>query len=183
MLRDRLSETRYFHCLDGKPGLNRYGQLDTERFAVDVSLWFIAVFALVWAAGPLTQVLFLIAPELHHRLGLTEANALKPEFHWYLLEERAIAYADLICVACGLTFLVLALLNKPSAVIFGLYNCACYVYVASISIPRWLLLGHHDLSPLPREQLIGYFTYMALYLLFGLYGLGYLWRLTRLQFQ
>ena len=146
---------------------------------MEVNAWFIAFFVLMWIVGPLTQLLQLIAPELHHRLGLTEAGALKPEFKWYLLEERAIAYADLTCLVSGIAFVWLALLDKSSALIFGLYSCACYVYAASISIPRWLLLAKHELSPQPGRQMPAYVSYMVLYLLFGLYGLFYLWGLVQ----
>lgn len=142
---------------------------------MEISAGFIAIFTLMWIAGPLTQVLFLAAPKLHHKLGLMEADAYKPEYRWYLLEERAIAYADMTKVISGIVFVWLALLGIPAASIFGLYVCACYVYIASISIPRWLLLSRDSLSPLPRKQLAIYISYMVLFLLFGLYGLSYLW--------
>ena len=38
--------------------------------SLHVSGWFLATFVLLWIAAPLTQLLFLVAPELHHRLGL-----------------------------------------------------------------------------------------------------------------
>lgn len=142
---------------------------------MDINAWFVVFFALAWIAGPLTQVVFLAAPKLHYQLGLTEAGAYKPEFRWYLLEEKAIAGADLTNVFSGAAFVWLALLGDDSALIFGLYTCACYVYIASMSIPRWLLLAKHELSPLPARQLAVYVPYMALFLLFGLYGLFYLW--------
>ncbi len=146
---------------------------------MNASVWFIIVFALVWMAGPLTQVLFLTAPRFHHKLGLTEADVYEPRFKWYLLEERAIAYADLTNLVSGIAFLSLALLGERLALVFGLYSCACYVYIASISIPRWLMLAKHDLCPLPGRQLPFYVAYMALYCLFGLYGLFYLWGLAQ----
>ncbi|NNJ98751.1 MAG: hypothetical protein HKP12_16520 [Gammaproteobacteria bacterium] len=146
---------------------------------MEVSTWFIVIFVLMWLAGPLTQVLFLIAPKLHHKIGLTEADALKPEFKWFLLDERAIAYADLTYFLSGITFVVLVLQDDRSALVFGLYSCACYVYVASLAIPRWLLLGKHGISPLPAKQLPVYFSYMIMFMLFGLYGLYYLWGLTQ----
>ena len=146
---------------------------------MEVGAWFITFFVLVWIAGPVTQLLFLIAPKLHHKLGMTEADALKPEFKWFLLDEKAIAFADMTYLVSGIAFLVLVLLDEKTALIFGLYNCACYVYAASISIPRWLLLAKHELSPLPGRQLPVYLSYMVLYLLFGLYGLFYLWGLAQ----
>ena len=132
----------------------------------------------MWTAGPLTQVLHLMAPELHYRLGLMEADAYKPEFKWYLLEEKAIAIADMTYLASGAAFILLALLGNDTAVIFGLYSCACYVYFAATYIPRTALLTKHNLSPVSRKQLGGYIAYASLYLLFGLYGLFYLWGLA-----
>ena len=144
-----------------------------------VSTWFIVVFVLMWIAGPLTQLLQLIAPKLHHKLGLTEASALNPEFKWFLLDEKAIAVADMTYLVAGIAFVWLSLLGNHLALIFGLYTCACYVFIASYTIPRWLLLAKHELLPMPRKQLAVYTAYMTLYLLFGLYGLIYLWGLVQ----
>lgn len=146
---------------------------------MEVAVWFVVVFVIMWVAGPLGQVLFLIAPKLHHRLGMTEANALKPEFRWFLLDERAIAYADLTYLVSGIAFIWLAVLGNRTALIFGLYTCACYVYIAALTIPRWLLLTRDGLNPAPREQLAVYIAYMVLYCSFGLYGLFYLWGLAQ----
>lgn len=146
---------------------------------MEVSSWFIVVFVLAWLAGPATQFLFLVAPKLHHRLGMTEANALKPEFKWFLLDERAIAFADMTSFMSGVAFVWLALLGNRTALIFGLYSCACYVYIAPLALSRWRLLAQNDLSPLPRGQAAIYYIYMVLFLIFGLYGLIYLWGLTQ----
>ena len=146
---------------------------------MEVSVWFVVAFILFWIAGPLTQVLFLIAPELHHRLGLTEADALKPEFKWFILDERALAIADITYLVAGIAFVWLAFLDNRSALIFGMYTCACYVYIASLAISRWLLLAKHELSPLPKRQLPVYVSYMVAFLLFGLCSLFYLWGLAQ----
>lgn len=147
---------------------------------MEVSVWFVVAFILFWIAGPLTQVLFLVAPKLHHRLGLTEADALKPEFKWFILDEKAVAIADITYLVAGIAFVWLALTNNGSALIFGTFTCACYVYIASLAISRWLLLAKHELSPLPKRQLPVYMSYMIAFLLFGLYGLFYLWGLAKL---
>jgi len=39
---------------------------------MEVSVWFLAVFITMWALGPATQVLQLLAPKLHMKLGLME---------------------------------------------------------------------------------------------------------------
>ncbi len=144
-----------------------------------MSAWFIAVFILMWIAGPATQLLQLLAPKLHMKLGLMEADAFKPEFKWFLLEEKAVAYADMTFLVSGIAFVWLALLEDRTALIFGLYTSACYVYFASTYIPRILLLTRHNLSPVSRKQLGVYLSYACLFLLFGLYGLFYLWGLIQ----
>ena len=145
---------------------------------METSTWFITVFVLVWLAGSTTQILFLVAPKLHHKLGLTEAKALEPDFRWFILDEKAIAYADITHAISGLAFIVLALSGDRTALIFGLYSCACYVYISCLAVSRWLMLGKEGISPLDPKQHSFYFSYMGLLLLFGLYGLYYLWGLA-----
>ena len=146
---------------------------------MEISTFFIVVFILMWIAGPATQLLQLLAPKLHMKLGLMEADAFKPEFKWFLLEQKAIAIADMTFLVSGIAFVWLALLGNETALLFGLYSCACYVYFASTFIPSTLLLSKHNLSPVSRKQLGGYMVYASLYLLFGLYGLFYLWGLAQ----
>ena len=146
---------------------------------MEVSVWFVVVFVLMWVAAPVTQALFLVAPKLHHKLGMTEDKALKPDFRWFLLDEKAIAIADMTYFVSGGAFIWLALLGNQTALIFGLYSCACYVYIALLAISRWLLLGKNQLSPMSARQAPIYMTYMVLFLVFGLYGLFYLWGLAQ----
>ncbi len=144
-----------------------------------VSVWFFVFFVLAWLAAPVTQVLFLIAPKLHHKLGMTEDRALEPEFRWFLLDEKAIAIADMNYLVAGAAIMVLALLGSQTALIFGLYSCACYVYIGVLAISRWRLFGKNNLSPISAGQLPFYMAYMLFFLLFGLYGLFYLWGLAQ----
>ena len=146
---------------------------------MEVSAWFLAIFVIVWIAAPGTQLLFLAAPKLYHRLGVTEDKALRPEFRWFLLDEKSIAIADLTYLFSGGAFILLALRENPAALIFGLYSCTCYVYVAPLAISRWLLLGRNQLSPMSRGQMPIYMAYMITLFVFGLYGLFYLWGLAR----
>ena len=143
-----------------------------------VNTWFLVVFVLTWIAAPVTQALFLVAPKVHHKLGMTEENALKPEFRWFLLDEKSIAIADMTYLASGAAFIWLALLGSRTALIFGLYSCACYVYIAILAISRWTLFGKNQLSPISEGQLPIYTGYMVVFFIFGLYGLFYLWGLT-----
>lgn len=137
------------------------------------------VFILMWIASAGTQLLQLVAPKLHMKLGLTEADAFKPEFKWFLLEQKAIAIGDMTYFVSGIAFVWLALLGNETALIFGLYSCACYVYFAATFIPSTLLLVKYNLSPVSRKQLVAYMFYAVLFLLFGLYGLFYLWGLAQ----
>ena len=145
---------------------------------MEVSVWFLVLFALVWVAVPVTQLLFLVAPKLHHRLGMTEDAALAPRFRWFLLDEKAIATADMTYLISGAVFIWQALLGNKVALIFGLYSCACYVYVAPMAISRWRLLGKHELSPMSTGQLPFYMAYMGILGAFGVFGLIYLWGLA-----
>ncbi len=145
---------------------------------MEISLWFILLFALTLIIGPFTQLLHLVAPDLHRRLGLMETRAFEPEFKWYLLEEKAIAIADMVYLITGLLFMVFAVLGWEIALIFGLYTCICYIYFSTIYIPRTILLIKHDLSPVSSKQLGIYLSYLILFLAFGLFGLVYLWSLV-----
>ena len=120
------------------------------RANVEIDTWFIVVFILLWVAGPVTQLLQLVAPKLHLKLGLTETDAFKPEFKWFLLDEKGIAIGDMTYFASGAVFIWLALVENETALIFGLYSCACYVYIAAFSTSRMLLLTKHGLYPAPK---------------------------------
>ena len=143
-----------------------------------VNVWFLSVFIIAWLAAPVTQAIFLVAPRLHHKLGMTEENAFKPEFRWFLLDEKAIAIADMTYLVSGGIFIWLALVGSETALIFGFYSCACYVYIAVLAISRWRLFGSNDLSPIAKGQLPVYMAYMVFFFVFGLYGLFYLWGLV-----
>jgi hypothetical protein len=148
---------------------------------MDISVWFIVVFVIMWIIGPLSQVLMLVAPKLHMWLGLMEADAYKPEFKWFLLEQKSIAYADLTQLASGVGFLALALADNEWAPLFGIFSCAIYVYFPAQWLADILLLIQHDISPVRPAQLRIYLVYMALFVAFGLYGMYYLFDLTLTQ--
>ena len=71
---------------------------------MQIDIWFIVLFIIMWALGPATQVLQLIAPKLHFKLGLMEKAAFEPEFKWFRLNERGTAYADLTHFFAGIAF-------------------------------------------------------------------------------
>ncbi len=145
---------------------------------MEISLWFILLFAFMLIIGPFTQLLQLIAPELHKKLGLTEAKAFEPEFKWFLLEEKAFAIADMSFLITGLLFIAYSLLGSQVALILGLYTCVCYIYFGLIYITRVYLLTKHSLSPIAENQLRTYLLYAALFLAFGVFGVSHLWGLV-----
>ncbi len=140
--------------------------------------WFIIVFIGLWIAGPLTQLLQLVAPALHRKLGLMEAKAFEPEFKWFLLEERAIAMADLSFIISGLMFVIGAIGGHTWALPFGFFTCAIYFYFGLMCILRWVLLGQNNLSPLSAGQIKVYVMYMGIFVISGLFGMVYLWGKT-----
>ncbi len=140
-----------------------------------IDMWFVIGFIVLWVLGPLTQLLQLIAPSLHKKLGLMEARAFEPEFKWFQVEERAIAIADMSFLLSGVVFVIGALGGRAWAIPFGFFTCAIYVYFGLMCLSRWALLGRHGLSPLSPGQLKVYVLYIGVFILFGLFGMIYLW--------
>ena len=103
---------------------------------MEISLWFILLFSFTLIIGPFTQLLQLIVPELHKKPGLMEAKSFEPEFKWFLLEEKAVAIADMSFLITGLLFITFSLLGRQAALIFGLYTCVCYNYFGLIYINK-----------------------------------------------
>ena len=128
---------------------------------MQISLWFIILFSFMLIIGPITQLLQLIAPKLHMKLGLQEAKAFEPEFKWFLLEEKAVAIADMSFLITGLLFIIFSVFGMQAALIFGLYTCACYSYFGLIYITRTYLLTKHSLSPTASNQILTYLIYFA----------------------
>ena len=145
---------------------------------MEVSVWFIAVFVIMWLLGPASQVLQLIAPKTHKKLGFTEAAAFEPEFRWFLLYERGTAYADLTYFVAGIAFVVLALGGHRVALIFGIYTCAAWVFVMTQYLVQLTLLSRENLHPVSEGQIGFYRVYGVAYIAFGLFGMAYLWGLA-----
>lgn len=55
---------------------------------MQIDTWSIVFFIIMWALGPATQVLQLIASQLRYKLGMMEKAAFEPEFKWFRLNER-----------------------------------------------------------------------------------------------
>ncbi len=139
------------------------------------SYWFLALFFLFLLLGPGTQVLQLVAPKLHHRLGLTEKAALEPKFRWFQLYERGTAYADLTQLTAGVAFMVLALLGNRHAIVFGIYTCSAYVFVMTQFLAQLVLLSRENLHPASKGQFVSFGVYALSFIIFGIFGIAYLW--------
>ena len=142
---------------------------------MNLDIWFIIVFIVLWIVGPLTQLLQIVAPSWHMKLGLMEGKAFDPEFKWYRLEEKATAIADISFLLSGIVFVVGAVQGQAWAIPFGFFTCAVYLYFGLVCIFRWVLLGKHNLSPLLPRQLKAYILYIGVFVVFGLFGMIYLW--------
>lgn len=58
---------------------------------MEIIAWFIAVSLIMWILGPVTQVLQVVAPTLHTRLGLMEAQGDTWKFPCVQLEQQPVA--------------------------------------------------------------------------------------------
>ena len=145
---------------------------------MQIDIWFIVLFVIMWALGPATQVLQLIAPKLHYKLGLMEKAAFEPEFKWFRLNERGTAYADLTHFFAGIAFVWLAIAGNETALVFGLYTCSVYLFVMTQYLVQLVLLTSQNLHPVSKDQIGFYVVYAGLFIAFGLYGLFYLWAIA-----
>jgi hypothetical protein len=145
---------------------------------MQIDIWFIVLFIIMWALGPATQVLQLIAPQLHYKLGLMEKAAFEPEFKWFRLNERGTAYADLTHFCAGIAFVWLAIVGNETALVFGLYTCSVYLFVMTQYLVQLVLLTSQNLHPVSKDQIGFYVVYAGLFIAFGLYGLFYLWAIA-----
>jgi len=145
---------------------------------MQIDIWFIVFFVIMWALGPATQVLQLIAPQLHYKLGLMEKAAFEPEFKWFRLYERGTAYADLTYFFAGIAFVWLAIAGNETALVFGLYTCSVYLFVMTQYLVQLVLLTRQNLHPVSKDQIGFYVVYAGLFIAFGLYRLFYLWAIA-----
>ena len=141
-----------------------------------IEIWFLVVFILSWLLGPFTQLIMIISPKLHQKMGFMEKKAYLPEFRWYALMHRGTAYADMTFLLSGAMFVIGALLEKSWCIPFGFFTCAVYVYFSLTYIFQTILLTKNELCPISRDQLPAYFLYGGAFFVFGLYGIFYLSR-------
>lgn len=137
---------------------------------------FISIFILLLILGPLTQLLQIINLPLHVKWGLSEHIILQPEFGWFRADELAIAWADMTYFVTGIAFVIGAFLRKSWSIPCGLYTSACWFFIMLLARIRWPLLEANGFGVLGSDQSLLFYLYAYVYMLFGLFGMYYLWQ-------
>jgi len=141
---------------------------------------FIGIFTLLLIMGPLTQLLFIINQPLHVKLGLSEYIILQPEYGWFKADEMAIAWADMTYLMTGVAFIIGAFLRKPWSIPCGFYTSAAWSFILLMARFRWPLLEANGFGVLGADQVNFFYGYAYLYILFGWFGMYYLWKNRRI---
>ncbi len=140
-----------------------------------LSYVFIGMFIFLWLLGPLTQLLQIINLPLHIEWGLSEAIILEPEFGWFRADELAIAWADMSYLLTGFIFIVGVFLRKEWSIPFGFYTFATWSFILLMCRIRWPLLEANGFDVISGDQEFLFYTYAVIYILFGWFGMFYLW--------
>jgi hypothetical protein len=141
-----------------------------------LSPFFLATFVLLWVLGPLTQLLQIVNLDLHVAWGLSEAIILEPEFGWFRADELAIAWADMTYLLAGAVFVVGAFLRRSWAIPFGFYTCATWSFILLLARIRWPLLEAAGFDVVTGGQQRLFYVFATIYIVFGWFGMVYLWR-------
>lgn len=126
--------------------------------------------------GPLTQLIQIISLPLHVQWGLSESIILEPGFGWFRADELAIAWADMTYLIAGAVFLVGAFLRKSWSIPFGFYTVATWSFILLMCRIRWVLLENNGFDVIAGDQQVLFYIYASVYILFGWFGMIYLWR-------
>ncbi|MDJ0639808.1 MAG: hypothetical protein QNJ20_13305 [Paracoccaceae bacterium] len=140
-----------------------------------LSYIFVAAFILLWIAGPLTQLLFIMKPSLHQSWGLSSPIMLDPEFGWHKADELAIAWADMTYLVAGAVFVIGAMMRRSWAIPFGLYTSAAWSFILLLAMIRWPLLEANGFGVISGDQKIAFYAYAIVYVVFGWFSMVYLW--------
>lgn len=141
-----------------------------------LSYSFIGIFIFLWIVGPLTQLLQIINLPLHVEWGLSEMKILDPEYGWFRADELAIAWADMTYLVAGAIFVVGVFLRKSWCLPFGLYTCAAWSFILLLLRIRWSLLESSGFDVIESNQEPMFYAYSYFFVLFGWFGLVYLWK-------
>ena len=137
---------------------------------------FIGLFIILWFLGPMTQLIQIINLPLHIDLGLSERLILDPEFGWFRADELAIAWADMTYLVAGIVFVIGVFLRRSWSLAFGFYTLATWSFILLIALIRWSLLDAGGYQVLGKGQEALYRIYAVVYVIFGWFGMVYLWR-------
>ncbi len=140
-----------------------------------LSYIFVAAFILLWIAGPLTQLLFIVKPSLHQSWGLSSPIMLDPEFGWHKADELAIAWADMTYLVAGAVFVIGAMMRRSWAIPFGFYTSAAWSFILLLAMIRWPLLEANGFGVISGDQKIAFYAYAIVYVVFGWFSMVYLW--------
>ena len=145
-----------------------------------LSYIFIGIFIFLWFIGPVTQLIQIISLPLHVQWGLSEHIILEPEFGWFKADELSIAWADMTYLVAGAIFVVGAFLRKPWSIPFGFYTLAVWSFIMLLARIRWPLLESNGFDVVAGDQEIIFYIYAYIFILFGWFGMFYLWRNRRI---
>ena len=137
---------------------------------------FIGLYILLWLLGPLTQLIQIVNLPLHVKMGFSEARILEPEFGWFQADELAIAWADMTYLVAGIIFIVGVFLRRSWSLPFGFYSLSAWSFILLVTLIRWPLLEAGGFGVIAQEQKVVYYPYAVIYIVFGLFGVFYLWR-------
>jgi hypothetical protein len=141
-----------------------------------LSYIFIGIFIFLWFMGPFTQLIQIISLPLHVEWGLSEHKILEPEYGWFKADELAIAWADMTYLVAGVIFVVGAFMRKPWCIPFGFYTSAVWSFILLLARIRWPLLEANGFGVLAEDQRLLFYFFAYAYIIFGWYGMYYLWR-------
>jgi len=144
-----------------------------------IPLWFMIIFTIVWLFGSGGQLIAVFSQRLHQKLGLTESRAFEPEFKWYLVDEHAIAYADIVHFITGFLFILFYILGDQNlALKLGCFTFAVYVYVFPLCVFRFYFLSKNNLYPTQdKKETRKVLLILTIFGLYYIFGTWYLWRL------
>jgi len=141
-----------------------------------LSYLFIGMFIFLWLFGPLTQLIQIISLPLHVEWGLSESIILESEFGWFKSDELAIAWADMTYLVAGAIFIIGVFIRRSWSIPFGFYTSATWSFILLMTRIRWSLLEAGGFDVVSGDQQLVFYLYATVYILFGWFGMIYLWR-------
>ena len=168
-----ISEDNFRYVFDGMQKSQQAMRMKSDR---QLSYLFLGAFIVLWFLGPFTQLIQIINLPLHVQWGLSERIILEPEFGWFKADELAIAWADMTYLITGVIFIIGAFMRRSWSIFFGLYTNAAWSFILLLARIRWSLLEANGFDVLKDDQEFFFYTFSTIYVLFGWFGMYYLWK-------